>query len=103
MAASPQPPGLPASQPLRRRRRPRRGSLDRPVSSQLYRSSFWLLPLPLLLLGFTIARPAGLQRPVLPPAFGARATLGLAEELATDYPNRVPGSSGALGPADWVR
>ena len=36
-------------QPVRRRRRPRRGSLERPVSSQLYRSAFLVCSLPLLL------------------------------------------------------
>src|SRR5881394_739709 len=89
--------------PVRRRRRPRRGSLDRPVSSQLYRSSFLLCSLPLLLAAFTIVRPAGLQRPLLPPAFDARTTLELTRELASTYPDRSPGSSGALGAARWFR
>jgi hypothetical protein len=89
--------------PVRRRRRTRRGSLDRPVSSQLYRSSFLLCSLPLLLAAFTIVRPAGLQRPLLPPAFDARATLELTRELSTEYPDRSPGTPGARGAADWFR
>src|SRR5947207_332547 len=82
--------------PVRRRRRPRRGSLERPVSSQLYRSAFLACSLPLLIAAFTVTRPGALQKPLLPPAFDARATLGLAKELATEYPDRSPGSSCAL-------
>jgi len=89
--------------PVRRRRRPRRGSLERPVSSQLYRSAFLACSLRLLIAAFTVTRPGALQRPLLPPAFDARATLALARELATEYPDRTPGSSGALAAAQWFR
>jgi hypothetical protein len=85
----------------RRRRRPRRGSLERPVSSQLYRSIFLVCSLPLLLAAFTITRPAPLEQPVLPPAFDSQATLTLAQELATTYPDRAPGTPGALAAASW--
>ena len=95
MAASPP--------PVRRRRRPRRGSLERPVSSQLYRSAFLVCSLPLLLAAFTVTRPGALQRPLLPPAFDARATLALAKQLASQYPDRAPGTSGALAAARWYR
>jgi hypothetical protein len=88
---------------VRRRRRPRRGSLERPVSSQLYRSAFLACSLPLLIAAFTVTRPGALQKPLLPPAFDTRATLGLAKELATQYPDRSPGSSGALAAAQWFR
>src|SRR5579864_8906729 len=97
--------GLPASYyspemaaplpPVRRRRRPRRGSLERPVSTQLYRGAFLLCSLPLLLAAFSITKPGPLQKPVLPPAFDARVTLELARELSTEYPDRSPGSAGA--------
>jgi len=89
--------------PARRRRRARRGSLERPVSSQLYRSAFLFCSLPLLLAAFTVTTPAPLSRPLLPPAFDATATLQLTRELATTYPDRVPGSSGALAAARWFR
>jgi hypothetical protein len=89
--------------PVRRRRRPRRGSLERPVSSQLYRSSFLLCSLPLLLAAFTVTKPGPLAKPLLPPAFDASATLELARTLAKTYPNRSPGSSGALAAAEWFR
>jgi hypothetical protein len=87
----------------RRRRRPRRGSLERPVSSQLYRSAFLACALPLLIAAFTVRTPGTFQKPLLPPAFDARATLQLARELSTTYPDRLPGSSGALAAAEWFR
>ena len=56
-----------ASQPhARRRRRPRRGSLQRPVNARLYRAAFLLVLLPLLLLAFTVTRPVPLAKPPLP-------------------------------------
>ena len=93
-----------ASQPpVRRHRRPRRGSLERPVNGRLYRASFLVLLLPLLLLAFTVSKPVPLQGPLLPPAFDAKVALGLARELATEYPDRAPGGSGALGATAWFR
>ena len=92
-----------SSPPVRRRRRPRRGSLERPVSSQLYRSAFLFCSLPLLVAAFTVTRPGSLQKPLLPPAFDARATLALARQLAGDYPDRSPGSPGAIAAAQWFR
>ena len=89
--------------PVRRRRRPRRGSLERPVSGQLYRSAFLVCSLPLLIAAFSITRPGALQKPLLPPEFDARSTLELARELATEYPDRSPGSAGALAASRWFR
>jgi len=88
---------------VRRRRRRRRGSLERPVNGQLYRSAFLVLSLPLLLAAFTVSRPVPLQAPALPPAFDADAAVALATDLSTDYPDRSPGGSGALGAAAWFR
>jgi hypothetical protein len=87
--------------PVRRRRRPRRGSLERPVSTQLYRGAFLLCSVPLLLAAFSVTKPGPLQKPLLPPAFDARATLALTRELSTDFPDRSPGSAGALAAARW--
>jgi hypothetical protein len=89
--------------PVRRRRRPRRGSLERPVSSQLYRSTFLVCSLPLLIAAFSVTRPGSLQKPLLPPEFDARSTLELTRELATEYPDRSPGSAGSLAAARWFR
>jgi hypothetical protein len=89
--------------PAPRRRRPRRGSLERPVNARLYRASFLIVLPPLLLLLATVTKPVALPGPTLPPAFDAGVAAGLARELATGYPDRSPGSSGALDAASWFR
>jgi hypothetical protein len=85
------------------RRRPRPGSLERPVNGRLYRGTWLFVGLPLLVLAFSVARPAPLQPSPLPPAFDKDTAVTLAAELATHYPNRVAGSSGAAGAARWFR
>lgn len=59
--------------------------------------------LPLLLALFTVDKPVALQSPILPPSFDGAGALDLAQELATDYPDRSPGGSGALAAAAWFR
>ena len=85
------------------RRRPRRGSLDRPVSGRLYRVAFLAVLIPVLALALTVQRPLALTPPHLPPTFDQAAALELARELATLYPDRTPGSPGAGGARDWTR
>ncbi len=89
--------------PRPRRGRPRRGSLERPVNGRLYRGTWLLVSLPLLLAAFTVARPVPLPPPSLPPAFNQRSALELAQELSTSYPDRSPGSPGAAAAADWYK
>lgn len=83
------------------RRRPRRGSVERPVSGRLYRSAWLLVALPLLVAAFAVGHPNPLPAPDLPPAFDRAAAVGLARELSQLYPNRKPGSAGAIGAARW--
>src|SRR5437588_5412875 len=85
------------------RRRPRPGSLERPVNGRLYRGTWLIVGLPLLILAFSVARPQPLPAPQLPPAFDASATAALAEDLSGNYPNRFPGSVGALQAVSWFR
>ena len=70
------------------KRRPRSGSLDRPVNGRLYRVSWIVLAVPLLAAAFTISRPAPLpQSPsALEPTFDNAAAYRLAQELAALYP-----------------
>jgi hypothetical protein len=85
------------------RRRPRRGSLQRPINGRLYRGTWLLVALPLLVAAFSVARPAPLPPPNLPPAFDRLSALALTRDLAVHYPNRVPGTAGATGAARWFR
>jgi peptidase M28-like protein len=94
--------GVASLPPGAEQRRARPGSLERPINSRLYRGTWLLVGLPLLLLAFSVARPAALQPPNLPSAFDPSAAAGLAEDLASRWPNRAPGSSGAAGAAGWV-
>jgi hypothetical protein len=87
-----------ASPPRPPRRRPRRGSLERPVSGRTYRGTWLLVALPLLLAAFTVTRPAALSAPDLPAAFDTQGAAALAKSFAKDYPDRRPGDEGA---ATW--
>jgi hypothetical protein len=85
--------------PVRRRARP--GSLERPINGRLYRGTWLLVGLPLLVLAFSVARPAALQSPNLPAAFDRAAAVGLAQELARTYPSRAAGTPGDTAAARW--
>src|SRR6266513_703535 len=87
--------------PRTERRRARPGSVQRPVNGRLYRGTWLLVGLPLLVAAFSVARPTPLPRAFL-PAFDGEATLTLAKDLA-GRPYRQPGSSGAIGAAGWFR
>lgn len=92
-----------AASPAPERRRPRPGSVERPVNGRLYRGTWLLVGLPLLLLAFGVARPAPLAAPNLPPAFDGSAAAAIAEDLAARYPDRRPGAPGARAAAAWFR
>jgi len=93
-----------AASPAPERRRSRPGSLERPINARLYRGTWLLVGLPLLLLAFSVAQPTALQGTKnLPPAFKASQVAHLAQDLATNYPDRRPGTPGARGAAAWVR
>src|SRR5947207_465881 len=83
------------------RRRPRPGSLERPVSARMYRGTWLLVALPLLVAAFSVAHPAPLAAPPLPAAFDRNAATALASDLARSFPDRSPGSPQALGAVQW--
>jgi peptidase M28-like protein len=91
--------------PRSARQRPRPGSLERPVSGRLYRGTWLLVGIPLLAAAFSVHKPQALPAPQnpLPPSFDRFAALELATQLARLYPDRVPGSAGAAGAAEWFR
>ncbi len=68
----------------------------------MVRGTWLLVALPLLLAAFTVGRPQALPPPALPPSFDAATAEQFARELARDYPDRSPGSAGALGAATWL-
>lgn len=93
-----------AASPAPERRRSRPGSLERPINGRLYRGTWLLVGLPLLLLAFSVAQPPALQGSNnLPPAFKASQVAALADDLATNYPDRRPGTPGARGATAWYR
>ena len=92
-----------AASPAPERRRSRPGSLERPVNARLYRGTWLLVGLPLLLLAFSVARPPALTLPNLPPAFDKGTAAAIAKDLATTYPDRRPGTPDAAGGVDWFR
>src|SRR5215208_5056671 len=89
-----------AASPIRGRgRRARRGSLARPVNARMYRGTWLLVGLPLLVAAFSVGRAEPLPAPAVPPTFDGVAAAALAEDLVGKYPERAPGS---VGPAQWV-
>jgi Peptidase family M28 len=85
--------------PRTERRRARPGSVERPVNGRLYRGTWLLVGLPLLVAAFSVARPTPLPRAFL-PEFDGQATKQLADDLVTLHADRFPGS---VGPAQWFR
>jgi hypothetical protein len=65
----------------------------------MYRGTWLLVGVPLLVAALSVARPEPLPPPALPPTFDAEAANTLAIDLAGGRPNRTPGSLGAV---DWV-
>ena len=91
-----------ASQPRpHRRRRPRRGSLARPINGRLYRASFAVVLVAFVVLAFGVTRPTSLAKPPLPGSFDTASAVALANDLSSQYPDRRPGSAGAIGAWSW--
>lgn len=65
----------------------------------MYRGTWLLVGLPLLLAAFSVARPEPLPPPPLPPTFDQESARLLAEDLALRYPRRQPGD---VGPVNWI-
>jgi peptidase M28-like protein len=83
-------------------RRPRPGSLDRPVNSRLYRTFAVLVPVALIVAAFAVSEPSVLPAPALPPVYDGASAFRLADQLARRFPDRAPGTPGARNAAAWV-
>ncbi|MDQ5822277.1 MAG: hypothetical protein M3540_12630, partial [Actinomycetota bacterium] len=81
-------------------RRPRRGSVERPVSARMYRGTWLLVAIPLLIAAFTVTRPQPLPAPTLPPSFDQAAAIETAVDLSKRWPLRLPGSVSA---SNWLK
>jgi hypothetical protein len=71
------------------------------VNGRLYRGTWLFVGLPLLVLAFSVGRPASLQPPSLPSAFDRAAAAAVATDLALHWPVRAAGTTGALGASRW--
>jgi len=90
-----------AARPRGRRRRARRGTVERPLNARLVRVAFLVVAPALLALLFSVSLTGTLRRPALEPLFDAEAAATLATQLSTEYPSRVPGTAEAVGSAHW--
>ena len=82
--------------------RARRGSVARPVNARMYRGTWLLVGLPLLVAAFSVGRAQPLPAPSVPPTFDGEAAIELARDFSRSSPDRAPGAPGALGAARWV-
>ncbi|MCU1422512.1 MAG: hypothetical protein JWN36_2163 [Microbacteriaceae bacterium] len=71
------------------------------MNGRLYRGTWLFVGLPLLVLAFSVGRPASLQPPSLPSAFDRAAAAAIASDLAQHWPVRAAGTTGAAGAARW--
>jgi Peptidase family M28 len=88
--------------PSRHERRARPGSLARPVNSRMYRGTWLLVGIPLLVAAFTVYHPRPLPEPELQPEFDGPAATLAAERFANQFPIRTPGSPTARDATNWV-
>ncbi len=72
------------------------------LNGRLYRLSWLVAALALLVALLTLESPAGAPEPPLPPAFDAMAARAIAADLATVAPERVPGTAGDAASATWM-
>jgi hypothetical protein len=68
----------------------------------MYRGTWLLVGIPLLLAAFTVYRPALLGPPALEPQFDGVAATATAARFADQFPVRVPGTEGSREATSWV-
>jgi hypothetical protein len=96
-------PAMEAARPRRRRRLPRRGTVERPLNTRLVRVSSIVVAPALLALLFSVSTPGVLPRPTLEPLFDGSSASELASQLSILYPERVPGTPEAERAARWYQ
>jgi hypothetical protein len=88
--------------PYGQQQRARPGSLDRPVNGRMYRGTWLLVGIPLLVAAFSVSRPQPLSPPALQPDFDGVTAMQLAGDFSRQHPNRVPGTPDGRAAATWV-
>jgi hypothetical protein len=68
----------------------------------MYRGTWLLVGIPLLIAAFTVSHPQPLRAPTLEPDFDAATARRTAADFANQFPNRTPGSATAHDSASWV-
>jgi Zn-dependent M28 family amino/carboxypeptidase len=84
------------------RRRPRRGSLERPVSTRIYRAAWLVVAVPVLVAAFSVGRPDALPAPRVQPFFDRTTAVQFATDFVNTFPDRSPGTPGQREATDWV-
>ena len=72
------------------------------MNGRMYRGTWLLVGIPLLLASLGIGRAEPLPPPVLPPAFDRDQAVALTRELSGRHPNRLAGTAQAAGATNWV-
>jgi len=68
----------------------------------MYRGTWLLVGIPLLVAAFTVSQPQPLRAPTLQPDFDGVGAAQLAQDFAIHYPDRVPGTEKGKEAARWV-
>jgi hypothetical protein len=68
----------------------------------MYRGTWLLVGIPLLIAAFTVYRPVPLGEPQLEPEFDGAAATFTVQRIADQFPIRVPGTQGARDAASWT-
>lgn len=92
-----------AARPRTLRRRPRRGTVERPLNTRLVRVASIVIAPALLALLFSVSTPGTLAPPPLEPIFDGNSAAELAGRLSIEYPARVPGTPEAERAALWYQ
>jgi hypothetical protein len=68
----------------------------------MYRGTWLLVGIPLLISAFTVLHPSPLRAPTLQPDFDGATALATARDFANKNPDRAPGTPGARQALSWV-
>lgn len=72
------------------------------MNARIYRGSWIVVAIPLLIAAFSVSREQPLSAPNLRPVFGASAAITTLNDMASSYPDRSPGAAGSANVESWV-